>query len=284
MGGTGGAPNTVSRAALLRTRARSLGDLAIITAMLLPHDDVGVGPALVLLHAGVADRRMYAQHLQPLADAGLRVLALDLPGYGEARLPDEEHAPHLDVIDTLDQLRIEQAALVGNSFGGAVALRVAAVAPERVSALVIVSSAWEGVDVSPQLAAAWEAESSALQNGDVAAATAAVVDAWTLPDASAEIRALVADMQSRAFATQLAGPEPREGADPLEDDPSLLRSLRMPALVLVGEHDMPDFHLAADAFARELPDARRETLAGAGHLAPLETPERFRELVLGLVR
>jgi pimeloyl-ACP methyl ester carboxylesterase len=227
---------------------------------------------------------MYAQHLQPFADAGLRVLALDLPGYGEARLPDEEHAPHLDVIETLDQLGIEQAALVGNSFGGAVALRVAAVAPERVSRLVIVSSPWEGVDVSPQLAAAWEAESSALEEGDVDAATAAVVDAWTLPDAPEQLRAEIAEMQARAFATQLAGPEPREGADPLEDDPALLRTLDMPVLVLVGEHDMPDFHLAAEAFLQELPDARRETVPGAGHLAPLEQPDEFRELVLGFVR
>ena len=252
--------------------------------MQLPHDDAGEGPALVLLHAGVADRRMYAQHLQPFADAGLRVLALDLPGYGEARVPDEEHVPHLDVIDTLDELGVEQAALVGNSFGGAVALRVAAVAPERVSALVIVSSPWEGVDVSPELAAAWEAESSALEEGDVDAATTAVVEAWTLPDASEELRGLVAEMQARAFATQLAAPEPREGPDPLEDDPKLLRTLQMPALVLAGEHDMADFHLSADVLAAELPNARRETIPGAGHLAPLETPEAFRELVLGFVR
>jgi pimeloyl-ACP methyl ester carboxylesterase len=251
--------------------------------MVLPHDDVGDGPALVLLHAGVADRRMYAQHLQPLAEAGLRAIALDLPGYGDARVPDEEHVPHLDVIDTLDELGIEQAALAGNSFGGAVALRVAAVAPERVSALVLVSSPWENIDVSPELAAAWEAESSALEEGDVDAATAAVVDAWTLPDADEELRRLVAEMQARAFATQLAAPEPREGTDPLEVDPTLLRTLQMPALVLVGEHDMPDFHLAADELAQQLANARRETISGAGHLAPLETPEAFRELVLGFV-
>lgn len=52
--------------------------------MTLPHDDVGAGPALVLLHAGVADRRIWSEHLQPLAGAGFRALALDLPGFGDA--------------------------------------------------------------------------------------------------------------------------------------------------------------------------------------------------------
>jgi pimeloyl-ACP methyl ester carboxylesterase len=50
-------------------------------------------------------------------------------------------------------------------------------------------------------------------------------------------------------------------------------------VIAVGEHDMPDFHAAADEWAAELPDARRVTIAGAGHLAPLEQPEAFRELL-----
>ncbi|MCW3033129.1 MAG: Alpha/beta hydrolase fold protein, partial [Solirubrobacterales bacterium] len=50
--------------------------------MILPHDQNGSGPPVVLLHAGVADRRMWAALLPALADAGLGVLAPDLPGFG----------------------------------------------------------------------------------------------------------------------------------------------------------------------------------------------------------
>jgi hypothetical protein len=71
---------------------------------MLPHDETGSGPAAVLLHAGVADRTMWTEHLQPLADAGYRALPC-----------------------------ICRAS-------GAVALRVALVAPECVSALVVVSA------------------------------------------------------------------------------------------------------------------------------------------------
>src|SRR5437763_35214 len=103
----------------------------------LPYDEAGSGPAVVLLHAGVLDRRMWAAHLEPLAAAGYRAIAPDLPGFGDAPVP-AAYTEWLDVLETLDTLGVERAVLVGNSFGGAMALRVAAVAPERVRGLVLV--------------------------------------------------------------------------------------------------------------------------------------------------
>jgi pimeloyl-ACP methyl ester carboxylesterase len=236
----------------------------------LPHDDVGSGPAVVLLHAGVADRTMWAEHLQPLADAGRRIVAVDLPGFGEAPEPPLLQ-PWDDVLETMDALGVERATLVGNSFGAAVALRVAALAPERVAALVLVSPPPREWDPSPQLQAAWDAEEAALKRGDVDGAAAAVAEAW----APARLRERVAAMQRRALETQMAAGEPEEAPDPLEGR----RLEPVPAVIAVGEHDMPDFHAAAEAWGAELPHARRVTIAGAGHLAPLEQPEAFRELL-----
>ena len=73
----------------------------------------------------------------------------------------------------MDELGIERAVLVGNSFGGDVALRVAAVAPARVRALVLVSSSAPDVEPSAELVAAWEAEELALESGDVDGAVSA---------------------------------------------------------------------------------------------------------------
>jgi pimeloyl-ACP methyl ester carboxylesterase len=250
--------------------------------MVLPRDEAGSGPAVVLLHAGVADRSMWAEHLQPLAAAGRRVLAPDLPGFGEAPAPAVQ-APWQDVLETMSAAGVAEAVLVGNSFGAAVALRVAAVAPERVPALVLVSSPPEDGEPSPALAEAWEAEEAALEAGDIEAAVDAVVSAWTLPEAPSALRERVAAMQRRAFELQ-AGAEPEPAEDPLEADAGALSACRAPALVAVGEHDMPDFHQAAQELERGLGDCRgRVTIARAGHLAPLEAPEEFRELVLGFL-
>jgi pimeloyl-ACP methyl ester carboxylesterase len=251
--------------------------------MVLPVDDVGSGRALVLLHAGVADRSMWREHLAPLAEAGFRVLALDLPGFGEAPASSVEDAPWKDVLETLDAVGVARAVVVGNSFGGAVALRVAAIAPEIVDGLVLVSTPAPGLEPSAELEAAWAAEESALERKDIDGAVESVLDAWLLADAPSELRERVAATQRRALERQVAHAAAPEVRDPLYDDLEPVAAIGVPALVAVGEHDMSDFHLGADALCSALPNARGEVIAGAGHLAPLEQPRAFRELVLGFL-
>ncbi|HEY1778440.1 MAG TPA: alpha/beta fold hydrolase [Solirubrobacteraceae bacterium] len=248
---------------------------------MLPFDEIGSGPAVVLLHAGIADRTMWREQLAPLADAGYRVLALDMPGFGEAPIWEGPQAPWEDVMATLAQLEIERAALVGNSFGGAVALRIALLAPALVSSLVLISAPSPGMaDPSPRLAAVWAAETTALEHDDIDGAVEAIVEGWTLPNAPAALREHVAQMQRRALILQTAVPNVSEARDPLEEQPQELAKITAPTLVAVGEHDMVDFLAAADVMAEVIPDARHELIAGAGHLAPLETPAALRRLLL----
>jgi 3-oxoadipate enol-lactonase len=149
--------------------------------------------------------------------------------------------------------------------------------------MTLISAPAPDLEPSPRLRAAWEAEEAALEAGDVDAAVAAVVDAWTLPDAPDSLRRRVATMQRRAFDQQLAAPEVAEAPDPLEGHPEVLERLSVRALVAPGEHEMPDFIDGSRQLAQTLPDARYVTIAGAGHLAPLETPAAFEELLSGFL-
>ncbi len=232
----------------------------------------------MLLHAGITDRTMWATQVRSLADAGYRAIAPDFPGFGNAPRASTA-APWSDLLETLDQCAIGEAAIVGCSFGGAVALRVAAVAPERVAALALISAPAPGLEPSEELSEAWEAEESALERGDIDGAVRAVVDAWLLADAPSELRDQVAGMQRRAFELQLQGSAPNEIDDPVEQHPSCLSHLSMPALVAVGEFDMADFREGADQLARELPASRHVVIEGARHLAPLEQPAAFDALL-----
>jgi len=251
---------------------------------MLPYDDLGSGPVVILLHAGIADRTMWAEHLEPLAAAGYRAVAVDLPGFGEAPVAPGEQAPWADVLETMDALAIDRAALVGNSFGGAVALRIAAVAPLRVSALALISSPAPELEPSPELQAAWEAEESALDRGDIDAAVEAVVGAWTLPDAPQALRDRVAAMQRRAFVVQAEAGSVAEAPDPLDQNRDALSRLDVPTVVAAGDHDLVDFRHGAELLARSLPNARHAVIQDAGHLAPMETPETFRGLLLDFLR
>ncbi|MBV9683099.1 MAG: alpha/beta hydrolase [Solirubrobacterales bacterium] len=251
--------------------------------MRLPHDEAGSGPALVLIHAGIADRTMWREHLAPLASAGYRAVAVDLPGFGEAPPPEHESAPWNDVLETMTALGLDQAVLVGNSFGGAVALRVAVVAPERVAALALISAPPHDLDPSPELTQIWEAEETALERGDIEAAVTAVVAAWTQPDAPPELKRRVAEMQRRAFTVQAGADPVDEAPDPVEEDPARLTRLDLPTLVAAGEKDLVEFREGAERLAHTLPRARHVRIPGAGHLAPMETPDAFRELLLGFL-
>lgn len=247
---------------------------------MLPFDEAGSGPVVVLLHAGIADRSMWSAHLQPLADAGYRALAFDLPGFGDAPVAPGPQAPWNDVLMALNELGVGDAAVVGNSFGAAVALRVAVTAPPRVRALAMVSSPVEEVEQSERLTAVWAAEEEALERGDVDAAVAAVVDAWTLRDSPPELRERVAAMYRHGIEVQLAADEPEEAPDPVEEDPGWPARVSMPVLLAAGERDMPDMQEGVHVLGGRLPHARCEFIPGAGHLAPLETPEAFRALLL----
>ncbi len=214
-----------------------------------------------------------------IAEAGYRVIAMDLPGFGDAT-PRGELAPWVDVLETLDSLGVERFALVGNSFGGGVALSIAVCAAARVVALVLVSARRPGQKPSHDLEAAWEAEESALARGDIDGAVLAVLNAWTLPGAESAVRDRIATMQRRALELQAAAGDLRQAPDPVLAHPDALRRLEIPALVAVGELDRPDFQRGAESLAQELRNARHVVIAGAGHLAPMEQPVGFCRLVL----
>jgi pimeloyl-ACP methyl ester carboxylesterase len=249
--------------------------------MKLPHTELGQGPAVLLLHAGIADRRMWEEHLEPLAAAGHRTVAVDLPGFGEAVSGSGPVAHWEDVVETMDGLGIGRAALVGNSFGAAVALRVAALDPDRVSSLLLFSApAAPEPDPSPELLAVWDAEEEAMAGGDVDRAVGVVVSGWVSAQAGDEVRERIAAMQRENYERHASEQELEQAPDPLEEEPALLARIDCPALLVAGEEDMVDFRNAAGELAASLPQATTALIPGCGHLAPLEAPEEFRRLVL----
>jgi ribosomal-protein-alanine N-acetyltransferase len=104
----------------------------------------GSGFPVLLVHGFASSSAVWTYAMPPLAKAGYRAIAIDLPGFGRSYLPDEPTVTSRytgDVLRFMDDLGIQEAALVGNSMGGFVCWYAAARAPERVRALVLVDSA-----------------------------------------------------------------------------------------------------------------------------------------------
>ena len=238
---------------------------------------------MLLLHAGIADRRMWHGHIPWFADRGLRAIVPDLPGFGEHVPLPNSPAPWDYAQEVLDELEIERATVVGCSFGGAVAQRLAVIAPDRVGALALISAPAPGIEPSAELTEAWRAEEEALEAGDIDGAVESVLGTWLQGDAPAELRELVAAMQRRAYDLQGPG-EHVDHADPIDDELEALKAISAPTVVAAGEYDLPDFLNGARALAETIQRAEHHVIAGAGHLAPLETPDAFRGLLDELLR
>jgi pimeloyl-ACP methyl ester carboxylesterase len=101
-------------------------------------------PPLILIHGFTASTFVWKDVLLPLADAGFRVIAPDLLGYGYSEKPRHGEytidAQARMILGLMDRLGIEHATLVGSSYGGAVAATCALDHPERVSRLILVSA------------------------------------------------------------------------------------------------------------------------------------------------
>ncbi|MEV4481023.1 alpha/beta fold hydrolase [Micromonospora coxensis] len=244
----------------------------------LAYDDLGSGSAVVLLHAGIADRRMWRGQLAALAERH-RVIALDLRGYGDSELPPSPFAHHDDVVGLLDALGIERAALVGCSFGGAVAIDTALAHPTRVSALALFGSAISGNEWSEETEQLWEKLVGEVDPEDFAATAAGEVRFWVVGparepgDVDPELIAFAEEMDRRALAAEVALSAVEVGE---LDPPAIgrLGELRLPVLVTAGAADVRDIARIADRIAAEVPGAvRLPDVPDAAHLLPLERPE-----------
>lgn len=246
---------------------------------MLAYDDVGSGPAVLLLHSGVCDRRMWHAQRDALSDGDFRVVAPDLPGFGDSPLPGGELSFAGAVAELLADMGIERAAVVGSSLGGRVALELATAAPATVSALALLCPAYRGLEPTADADAFEAEEERLLESGDVDGAVALNVKTWLGPDASPATRQLVAGMQRRAFDVQLAAEEsddpPRLAADPV--DPA---AVTCPVLVVSGGRDLEHFRSIGAHLASQLPHVRHVVLPWAAHLPSLERPSDVTSLLL----
>jgi pimeloyl-ACP methyl ester carboxylesterase len=106
---------------------------------------------------------------------------------------------------------------------------------------------------------------------------------WLAPDAPDRVRELTADMTRRSYELQLPVDDETSAVWPEPSAETRLGEIAVPTLLVVGERDRPEMRENVERLARELPNARLETIEGAGHLPGLERPERLNALLLGFL-
>jgi pimeloyl-ACP methyl ester carboxylesterase len=224
--------------------------------------------------------RMWEPQVEHLAPR-YRVVRYDCRGFGASGAFDPAipytHAG--DLVALLDHLAIGEAVLAGLSFGGRVVLQTALAAPARVRGLVLLDAVLDGVPWDPESAGALDELARRVQAGGVPAGRAAwlahplFAAARQRPELAGQLTAMVAGYPGQHWL----GRDPHR---PVQPPPiEALEDVATPALVVVGDRDVPGFREMSAVLAGRIPGAGYRVVAGAGHMVNMEQPAAVNELL-----
>ena len=252
----------------------------------------GRGPTLLLLHGIAGSSRTWVPAMQ-LLQQGHAVLAPDLPGHGESDKPPGDYSLGnlaASVRDLLRLLEVERVTVIGQSYGGGVALQFAYQFPELCERLVLVDAGGLGREVSwilrlatlpaaefvmpvlfPAFARSWGDAVSRFSRG-LGFRNARADEVWNA------YRSLTDPESRKAFVTTMRGViDP--GGQTVSAMDRLYLAAHMPTLIVWGDRDtiIPVAH--AHKVHEAIPGSRLRIMAGVGHFPQAEEPVRFVEIL-----
>ncbi|GKT13204.1 alpha/beta hydrolase [Acidovorax sp. SUPP2522] len=248
----------------------SQGSLLSVQAM-------GQGLPVVLLHAAVCDRRMWAAQMGALAGT-CRVMAYDRPGFGDSPLRTVDSSSMADGLAVLEGLGVtEPAVVVACSQGGRIALEMALAHPSRVRGLFLIAPSLSGAPAPaypPEIESLLRGQQLAEQAQDWVALNRIKARLWLDGPLSPELRVggdarkLFLAMNAIAIANRLRGGE-------TDNVPvyGRLAEIRLPARVVWGDLDFPHVQQRAQMAADQMPNAQGIASHGVAHLPSLECPD-----------
>lgn len=245
----------------------------------LSYSVTGAGEPLLLVHGFGLDSAMWDGQYEVFA-ARHRVIRCDLRGYGRSTLPTGPYSHVDDLLALLESLDALPAHLVGLSMGGRIAARAAVKEPAAWRSLTLVDPALDGHVWSDDWLRRWKEVTKMAATGDAVGALRLwlahplFAPALRQPAAAQALAAMMA----RYTGWHLSNRDPDTGpfTQPVEDT---LSTVSARTLVIVGEHDLPDFHAIAQRVSRAIAGAELSVIAGAGHMTNLEAPDEFNGLL-----
>ena len=248
--------------------------------------EAGSGPPVVLLHGLGADARAWRNTVPELAKTA-HVYALDFLGFGQSAKPQTPYRISLlsDFVSSfLDAVQIKKATIVGHSLGGWVAARLAVSHPDQIDKLVLVDAAGYAEDQARLI-------HDFLSQLDPTTAKAAEQILGSVNAMPASDQEVLRNLAMSYFARRLSRPDGFATASVVESilkgqdvlDGSL-DQIKVPTLILWGRNDPVVPLRAADAFAKDIPGARKIILDGCGHRPQLECAAAFNAELLKFLK
>lgn len=242
----------------------------------------GTGFPVLMLHAAIADSRMWQPQMNEFAKQ-FDVVCPDTRGFGDSELPPTRWSPVADVIALMDNLALKPAHVIGSSMGGRLAIDLALDHPARVSKLVLVGPGVGGASFGKKYPEVFAEVKAAEEAKDFEALNEAEARLWLdgprrpCGHVGGELRDLFLDMNGRNVHTDF------ESALTDELDPPAigrLNEITAPTLVVIGDEDVPSVLDNVELLMDSIKGARKAVIHDAAHLPNLEHPELFNRTVL----
>jgi len=251
----------------------------------LYYEVAGDGPALLLIHAGVADHRMWDEQWAAFAQH-FRVIRYDTREFGLTTSTDVTYSNRQDIADLLAHLGVERTAILGVSRGAQIATDFTLERPAMVTHLIAISGGVSGYEASatPAEIAIFTQMEALMEAKDFAALTDLEVHVWGDGPGQPEGRMAAAPrakMREMIWATYQAHRDESPTAQPL-NPPAVdrLSEIRVPTLVIYGDLDFTDVPQAMDYLAANVAGAQKVLMPGTAHLPSMEQPAQFTQTVL----
>jgi 3-oxoadipate enol-lactonase / 4-carboxymuconolactone decarboxylase len=238
-------------------------------------------PLLILSHSLGTDHAMWAPQMADLL-AHFQILRYDTRGHGASDAPKGEYSVELlgkDLLSLCDSLGIPKFAFCGLSMGGAIGQWLATTAPERMTALILANT-------SPQFqpAANWETRIRMVNEGGMAAVVDLVMQRFFSAETLAQGSPHASSIRSVLLGTDPVGYVGCCAAVRDLNHPPLLRQIRVPTLVIVGDRDVSTpWSGHGEILAKEIPGAQVVHLPAA-HLSNVERPRSFTLALLDFLK
>jgi 3-oxoadipate enol-lactonase len=241
----------------------------------LYYEKLGFGDPIIFIHADSLDCRMWNEQFKYFSKK-YTVIRFDLRGFGKSSLPNIQKYSLQDDLHTLIQkLNIQKPHLVGLSLGGNVAINYYLEHPEKVRSLVLADSGLSGLKYSNRFyqdinSVAKLAKHKKLDEAKKMWLTLPFFKySMNNPKISEFIKQMVADSSGYRWYGK---------TQPLQKYPNsakMLDKIKVPALILYGEYDIPDFISVSKYLHENIPNNKLVEIPLAGHLSNLDNPVEF---------
>lgn len=242
------------------------------------YETAGNGKNIVLLHDGMVNREIWDEQF-PLLAKTYRVVRYDRRGYGKSSDPQTKYSHITDLNQLFFQLKIDKAIIFGMSSGGRLAIDFTLTYPEKVNGLVLVGAVVSGFGYTSHMNTRGGNFNPQNYSDPVK------VNEYFIMEDPYEIYS-----ENRAAKEKVMKLLPnlaRENMVPTQPAAKVairsLSEIKVPALILTGEYDIPDVHAHAGVINAGIANSKREIIQRSGHLIPIEQPVLFNDAIMNFL-